>query len=365
MTRMREASFTKALGGRMTLAAFLVGLLLMSYQVLHLFLVPVAWALILVYVTWPLHRRLRSLLFPYVGLSAFLMTLILALVFVVPVLWVIILLRAEVPVVYGQLVDSVHHGPSILPPSLVRLPWVGPELERLLSLAADDPVALRDQALRWLNPLQEGALQLLGDIGANALKLGFAVLSAFFFYRDGDRLLEQTRRLLLGLLGARAEAYLVAIGDTTRAVLYGLVLTALVQGALAGAGYAVAGLQAPIVLGVLTAVFALIPFGTPLVWGSVSLWLYLTGAEIAAVGLALWGALVVSQIDNLFRPLVISSSTRIPYILVLFAVLGGIAAFGLVGLFLGPIVIAVLLAVWHEWIVEQAAPPSREGTPPG
>lgn len=362
---MREASFSKALGGRMTLAAFLVGLLLMSYQVLHLFLVPVAWALILVYVTWPVHRRLRSLLHPYARLSASLMTLILALVFVVPVLWVIVLLRGEVPVVYAQIVDSLHQGPSVLPPSLVGLPWVGPELERLLSLVTADPAALRDQALRLLNPLQEGALQVLGEIGANALKLGFAVLSAFFFYRDGDRLLEQTRRLLLSLLGARAESYLVAIGDTTRAVLYGLVLTALVQGALAGAGYAVAGLQAPILLGVLTAVFALIPFGTPLVWGGVSLWLYLTGEVLAAVGLALWGAVVVSQIDNLLRPLVISSATRIPYILVLFAVLGGIAAFGLVGLFLGPIVIAVLLAVWREWIIEQVAPPSREGTPPG
>lgn len=362
---MREASFTKALGGRITLAAFLVGLLLMSYQVLHLFLVPVAWALILVYVSWPLHRRLRSLLHPYAGLSAFLMTLVLALVFVLPVLWVIVLLRGEVPVVYAQLVDNLAAVEGILPPSLARLPWVGPELQRLLSLLVEDPAAVRDQVLLWLNPLREGAIQLLGDIGANVLKFGFAVLSAFFFYRDGDRLLEQTRRMLLGLLGARAESYLSAIGDTTRAVLYGLVLTALAQGALAGAGYAVAGLQAPILLGVLTAVFALIPFGTPLVWGGVSLWLYLTGEVLAAAALALWGALVVSQIDNLLRPLVISNATRIPYILVLFAVLGGIAAFGLVGLFLGPIVIAVLLAVWQEWIIEQAAPPSQDGTQQG
>ncbi|MEY6430809.1 AI-2E family transporter [Thioalkalicoccus limnaeus] len=360
---MREASFSKALGGRVTLGAFLLGLLLMSYQVLHLFLVPVAWALILVYVTWPIHRRLRSLLHPYAGLSASLTTLILALVFVVPLLWIIVLLRSEVPMVYAQIVDSIHEGPSVLPSSLVGLPWVGPELERLLSLVAEDPDALGDQVLQWLNPLREGALQLLGDIGATAIKFGFALLSAFFLYRHGDSLLDQTRRLLLSLLGARAESYLVAIGDTTRAVLYGLVLTALAQGALAGVGYAVAGFQVPILLGVLTAIFALIPFGTPLVWGVASLWLYLTGEVLAAVGLALWGAVVVSQIDNLLRPLVISSATRIPYILVLFAVLGGIAAFGLVGLFLGPIIIAVLLAVWREWIIEQAASPSREGTP--
>lgn len=92
-------------------------------------------------------------------------------------------------------------------------------------------------------------------------------LSAFFFYRDGEQLLDQTRRLLHGVLGARAESYLTAIGDTTRAVLYGLILTALLQGALAGAGYWAAGVQTPILLGVVTAVFALIPYGTPLVWG--------------------------------------------------------------------------------------------------
>ena len=353
---MRDASFTRALGGRITLAAFLVGLILMSYQVLHLFLVPVAWGLILVYVTWPLHRRLRSLLNPFGGLSAFLMTVVLALLFVLPVLWVIALLRVEVPAGYANLVSLINQGPDVLPRAVAHLPWVGPELERLLSLAIEDPAALRQQVLQWLKPLQEGSLKLIGDIGATAFKFGFAVLSAFFFYRDGEQLLDQTRRLLLGVLGARAESYLTAIGDTTRAVLYGLVLTALLQGALAGAGYWAAGVQTPILLGVVTAVLALIPFGTPLVWGAVSLWLFLTGEVLQAAGLAAWGGLVVSQIDNLFRPLVISSSTRIPYVLVLFAVLGGIAAFGLVGLFLGPIVIAVLLAVWREWLIEHAPP---------
>lgn len=338
----------------MTLAAFLVGLLFMSYQVLHLFLVPVAWALILVYVTWPLHRGLRWLLSPYGGLSAFLMTVILALVFVMPLLWMITLLRAEVPAGYANLVALINQGPEVLPPWLAELPWVGPELERLLSLAVEDPAALRQQVLHWLRPMQEGSLTLIGDIGATAFKFAFAVLSAFFLYRDGDELLGQTRCLLLGLLGARAEAYLIAIGETTRAVLYGLVLTALVQGALAGVGYWFTGVPTPILLGVVTAALALIPFGTPFVWGAVSLWLFLKGEHLPALGLALWGALVVSQIDNLFRPLVISSSTRIPYLLVLFAVLGGIPAFGLVGIFFGPIVIAVLLAVWREWLIEHA-----------
>jgi predicted PurR-regulated permease PerM len=147
----------------MTLAAFLVGLILMSYQVLQLFLAPIAWGLILVYVTWPLYRPLRSLLSPYASLSALLMTVVLALAFVVPVLWIIALLRAAVPEVYTHLIGVLNRGPDVL------------------SLAVEDPAALRQQALQWLKPLQENSFQLIGDIGATAFKFGFAVLSAFFF----------------------------------------------------------------------------------------------------------------------------------------------------------------------------------------
>jgi predicted PurR-regulated permease PerM len=349
---MTDKGFTGALGGRIALTAFLIGLLFLSYRVLHLFLVPVAWGLILVYLTWPIHRRLRALLNPYVGVSAFVMSLLLTLVFVLPVLWVLVMLQSEVPAVYSQAAVLLTQGPEILPPGVAKLPWIGAELERLLAMAADDPTALRHQILEWLKPLVNDSLRLVGDIGATAFKFGFAVLTAFFLYRDGDRLLEQTRRFLLGLLGGRAESYLKAIGDTTRGVLYGLVLTALIQGTLAGLGYWVAGIDTPILLGVITTFLALIPFGTPLVIALVCLWLFLTGEVWPAAGLAAWGTLVVGQIDNLFRPLVISSAARIPYILVLFAVLGGIAAFGLVGLFIGPIVIAILLAVWREWIAE-------------
>ncbi len=351
---MAEPGFTRAVGGRITLAVFLVGLLFLSYRVLHLFLVPLAWGLILAYVTWPLHQRLRAVLDPYPGLSAILMTLALTLLFALPALWVIVMLRAELPSVYTNAVILMTQGPDILPTAIQELPWIGPELERILALAADDPAALRSQGLEWLKPMLDDSVKLLGNIGATAFKFAFALLSAYFFYRDGDRLLEQTRGLMLGLIGARAESYLTAMGDTARGVLYGLVLTALLQGALAGAGYWAAGLSTPILLGVVTAVFALVPFGTPLVWGLASLWLFLSGQTWEAAGLAAWGAVVVSQVDNLLRPLLISSAARIPYILVLFAVFGGIAAFGLVGLFIGPIVIAVLMAVWREWIAEHA-----------
>lgn len=350
---MQTFELSNVLGRRIALGLFLVGLLVLSYQVLELFLVPVAWAVVLVSVTWPIYRRLRRLIGAYVSLSSLAMTLLLGLIFALPLLWIVALLRAEVPLAYASTIALLGQGPDVLPPSLAHLPWIGSELERLLSLSAEDPAALHAQLGQWTQPWVDRTLGLLGDLGLSAFKFAFALLTAFFLYRDGEDLLAELGRLLHGLLGERSGAYLRATGATIRAVLYGLVLTALLQGALAGVGYWAAGVRAPAMLGVLTAILALIPFGTPLVWGGVSLWLLMTGETLAAAGLAAWGALVVSQIDNLLRPLVISSATRIPYILVLFGVLGGIAAFGLIGLFVGPIVIAVLLAVWREWIEEQ------------
>ncbi len=350
---MSNTNFTNVFGARIALGLFVVGLLYLSYQVLNLFLISVAWAVILVYVTWPIYHRLRHLLGRKVNTSALLMTLFLTLTFGLPLLSMVNMLRAEVPTAYNRAVEILLSGPDAVPPAIARLPWLGNEVQRVMALSAEDPAALRQQVVQWVNPWVDQSLKILGDIGFSAFKFAFALLTAFFFYRDGESLLEQVRRLLYGLIGARANAYLFAIGGTIRAVLYGLVLTALAQGALAGLGYWAAGVKAPVLLGVVTVILALVPFGTPLVWGAVSVWLAASGDTWAGIGLAIWGALVVSQIDNLLRPFVISSATSIPYILVLFAVLGGIAAFGLLGLFLGPIVIAVLLAVWREWIDEQ------------
>ena len=195
---------------------------------------------------------------------------------------------------------------------------------------------------------------VVGGVGRNLAKMGFAVFTLFFLYLHGEDLLRQVRTAAHGLLGARVDGYLEAIGATTRAVVYGIVLTAVAQGAVAGVGYAAVGFDAPLLLAALTVLIALIPFGTPLVWGSLSVWLLLTGATTEGLGLFLWGAGVVSWVDNLVRPMVISTATRIPFLLVMFGVLGGVATFGLIGLFLGPVVLAVALAVWREWLEEHA-----------
>lgn len=330
------------------------GLFVLAYMTLQWFIVPVVWALILAYTTWPIYARLRRALRGASTLSALLMTLLLTAAFVLPLLWLIGLLQNEFALAYQAVSDYLAEGPERLPGFVRDIPWIGEVLQQILGRMAGDPEAMRAEALqlaqRWFGQLAE----LVGGVGRNAAKMGLAVLTVLFIYRDGDVLLLQVQRVLRRFIGPRADSYLGAVGGTAKAVLYGLVLTALAQGALAGLGYWAAGIHAPALLGALTALVALIPFGAPFVWGSLGLWLVMTGDAIEGIGLLIWGALVVSWVDNLIRPLVISSASQIPFLLVLFGVLGGLAAFGLVGMFVGPVIVAVLMAVWREWLDEHA-----------
>lgn len=349
MTERDTAAITRSI----LLGLLLGGLLLLAYMTLHLFIVPVVWALILAYVTWPFYARLRRALRGNATASAIVMTLLLTAAFVLPLLGLIGLLQAEFRLAYQAVSRYVNEGPHLLPDAIRQIPWIGTRLQELLDSVVGDPALLHEEALRWAQNWFGKLAELVGGVGRNAAKMGFAVLTVLFVYRDGENLLHQVRRVMQRFIGTRAQGYLVAIGGTTKAVLYGLVLTALAQGTLAGIGYWAAGIHAPVLLGAFTALIALIPFGTPFVWGSLGVWLLATGNTMEGIGLLLWGMLVVSWVDNLIRPLVISTASQIPFLLVMFGVLGGLAAFGLVGMFVGPVIIAVMMAVWREWLEEQ------------
>lgn len=335
---------------RLFILASLGGLLVLAFVVLQPFLVPVLWAGILVYVTWPFYLRLRARLPGQPNLSALLMTLLLALVLILPVVWVLLLMRSEAADVYQKLMAQVNQGHVELPPELRRLPWVGSRLGAFFDRINADPAALQAEIRNATNWLMDHSADLLGGVGRNLAKMGFALLTVFFLYRDGEAVVLQVREVMLRMLGHRTEDYIEAIGATTRAVVYGIVLTAAAQGLLSGIGYAVAGVEGAVFLGAVTTLIAMVPFGTPFAWGSISIWLLVQGQVAAGIGLALWGTLVVSWVDNFIRPMVISSATRIPFLIVMFGVLGGLAAFGMVGLFVGPVILAVMLAVWREWL---------------
>ncbi len=356
---MTESSPTLSL--RPTLLAVLLTVLaLLCAYVVRPFLVSIVWAVILAYVTWPLYRRVHEVCGRRQTLTALLMTLLVVLGLIGPILWLAWMLPNQLADTYEAVQANRTAGVHGLPPFIRNVPWLGDVLQHSLDSYAADPLLLRQWLIEWAQRSRAELLGMVGDVGRNLAKLLATTVTLYFLYRHGVVLVQQSTRILSRFFGNRLNRYLVAAGAMTRAVVYGLLATALAQGLLAGLGYWAAGVRAPIVLAVLTALIALIPFGAPLVWGLASVWLLYNGAWVAGLGLLAWGALVVSSVDNVIRPLVISGTTRVPFLLVMFGVLGGLAGFGMIGLFVGPILLAVATAVWREWLEEQDEPPSAE-----
>jgi len=327
-------------------------LIFLSFHVLKYFIVPVVWATIIAYMTWPLYQSVQRMCGPRPTLSATIMMILVTLVVGIPLTFAIFILQHEGRNLYYELQKQVFSGHLNVPDFIRDLPFVGKEISRSLREINEDPNSIINSISVWIQGHLNYGRFLLSEISRNLIKLGFAMLSLFFFYRDGQTILNQVSKALEMVIGPRVHHYLDTISETTRAVVYGVGLTAIAQGLLAGVSYFVAGVPNPMVLTIVTFLFALIPFGPPLAYGSVALWLFSQGQTIEAIGVMAWGVCVVSTADNVIRPLVISGATQIPFLLIMFGVLGGIASFGLIGLFIGPVILAVLLAIWREWLHE-------------
>jgi len=326
--------------------ALIVGAALM---VLSPFLVPLAWAAILAFATWRPYERVRRGLGGRAWLAAALMTTLVVLLVVIPAGLLSLALAAEAGRTFADFRLSALTLPAWFSAALGELPWFGPRLADRLVRALADPSALERWILANAGGWAAAVATAAGNVGRNALDAVLALFTLFFLYRDGPILVPQIQRALQGLGGERFAVMFQPLGETIRAVMYGTLFTALSQGLLAMLGYWAAGLRAPVLLGALTALLALTPVGAALVYISASVWLLIDG-RLAAGGLLLaWGVLVISLVDNVIRSWFLRGAVRVPFLLGFFGVLGGIAAFGAVGIFLGPIAIALLLALWREW----------------
>lgn len=340
---------TASYGHRLAPFLALASLGLLVSLILFPFLAPLAWAGVLAYASWPMMAWLRKRCGGRETLAASLATALVTLTLCAPLLWLLWIGQQEVGRIYPAVL-ALLQAPPELPEALRTAPWLGEWLVEQRAWLLSDPQGMAETIQAWLGAHAGVAAKLAGGVGRNLVKLALTLVIVFFFYRNGPRIIDELRHVLVRFIGPRANGYLSAAGGTTRAVVYGILLTALAQGIVAGLGYWVAGLSSPVSLGALTALVALIPFATPLAWGGVGTWLLLQGETTAAIGVWIWGAAVVSQLDNFLRPLFISSAGTIPFLLLLFGVLGGASAFGLVGLFTGPIVLAIAWAVWREWV---------------
>jgi len=190
------------------------------------------------------------------------------------------------------------------------------------------------------------------------------VVLAFFFYRDGDAAALAYTRVLHRIAGSRASRLTAAAGGTIRSVVYGILGTALAQAILAALGLWIAGVPGALLWGMLTFFLSVVPVGPPLVWAGAAVWLLYQGSIGWAVFMVLWGFFAISGIDNIIKPYLISRGSRLPFILTLLGVLGGALAFGFIGVFLGPLLLALGYRLLQEWVSTESETPLWHA-PPG
>ena len=330
-------------------------LMFLSFHILKYFIVPVVWAAIMAYMTWPLYQRTLRLCGNRPTLSASVMIISVILIIGLPITLAIFMLQHEGRQLFYELQKQLFSGHITIPEFIRDLPIIGKEVSKTISEINKDPNNITQNISIWIQGHLNYGKIVVNEISKNIFKLCFAVMSLFFFYRDGQTILNQVRKAFQLIIGDRIHQYFTTISDTTRAVVYGIGLTAIAQALLAGVSYFVADVPNPMVLTIITFILALIPFGPPFAYTSVALWLLSQGHTLSAIGVMIWGVCVVSTADNVIRPLVISGATQIPFLLIMFGVLGGIASFGLIGVFIGPVILAILLAIWREWLNEHSS----------
>lgn len=333
---------------RIVLAALAALLIWALYRILAPFWNVMAWGICLAFLLAPLQARWTRALRGRAGLAAALITALTPLVLLAPLTLLAMSFANQVTTLIRILRDQAALWRGDPFAQLERWPLLG----RLASWTRDNVPVSSQQIQDWLMSGAENALRTAASMsggllaGAVGTLVGFFLMLflLFFLLRDGRQMLERLTALV-PLEGTRRAALLELIGNTTRAVVFGTVATALLQGLLVGIGFAIAGLPSPVVFGVLTALLALLPVGgAAIVWVPAALWLAATQQWGWAVFMAVWGA-GVSSSDNFLRPMLISAQAPVSTLAVFIGVIGGVSAFGAVGLIIGPVLLALIGAL--------------------
>jgi predicted PurR-regulated permease PerM len=332
-----------------------------------------AWAVVLAIATWPLrHWLVRH----GVGknTAAALLTIVLAVAVILPLVRIGVEAARNGSAMVTWMNGVFDHGFPTPPGWLHQVPLIGEWTVNWWQahLTGKGPSALLE-SLGIPGGVSEvlkntgGALSIttvLGtEVASRVTVLAFTLITLFFLYRGGDRLMGEAYSLTNMLVGPSGGDHGMNAIAAVRGAVNGLVLVGLAEGVLLGLAYAAAGLQYAAVLGLVTAIFSMLPFGAPLVYGACALVLYAQGSVAAAIALAVFGTVVVVVADNVVRPMLIGRTSCLPFLGVLLGVVGGLETFGLLGLFLGPAMISVLYAMWREGVEEAEAKERAEPAP--
>lgn len=321
--------------------------------VLRPFMAALLFAAIICLFTWPLYHRIWLRLGRRDTLAAILMTLLLLVALILPMAYLTANLADSAAKMFDELGYALQNLQPHAPVWMHSLPVIGSQVSASWERAAASHEELMKLLSQYYEPLRKFSLQAVQLVITGFLQLLLVVFAAFFFYRDGARLAKGLIAIVRRLGGELGEEMLKLSCNTVKGVLLGIFGTALAQAAVALAGFLVAGAPMPFLLALMTFFLSILPIGPPLVWGGAALWLYNHGNHGWAIFIALYGFFVISTVDNVVKPILISHSSHLPLLLVLLGVLGGAIAFGFVGIFLGPTLLAVGITLITHWIALQ------------
>jgi predicted PurR-regulated permease PerM len=325
-----------------------ITLLASAAWLLHGFIPALLWAVVIVIATWPLRLLVASRTkFGDTGVAAVMTSLVAALLFL-PIGYALFHAAAEASTVAHWMMGAQKTGIAV-PAWLSGIPMVGESTAAWWRENLSDPAALSSLIGQTDNAtLVEYARRFGTQVAHRLITLIFTIVVIFFLYRDGKDLSRNTLDLLNKLTGESGTRYGLQAVVAIRATVSGLVLVGLAEGLLIGISYELAGAPHPVILGVVTGVLAIIPFAAPLVFSAVSIILLTTGNMIAAVSVFTFGMLVLFIGDHFVRPKIIGKAVKLPFLWVLFGILGGVEVFGLIGLFVGPALMALVMTMWRD-----------------
>jgi predicted PurR-regulated permease PerM len=341
---------------RMASAALYAVLVLIALYTARDFIPAVVWAIVIAIALWPAFRWLerRPLFRGRHTVLAFCLTAALGLLFVVPFAIGAAQTAKEAHDLIGWFHEVLRSGIP-MPAFVDRLPMGSQQVARWWQ----DNLATPLQSSPAVKNLHSATVVAMtrhfgGRVAHGLIIFGFMLMTLFFMFQAGSKLGEQLLAGSRRAFGSDGAALVRRMAESVRSTVVGLVVVGLGEGALLGIAYAVTGVPHATLLGMLTAVAAMLPFCAPLVFLGSALWLLAQGATVSAMCVAAFGLIVVFVAEHFVRPVLIGGSARLPFLLVLFGILGGAETFGLIGLFIGPALMTILVVLWTDWVKSDA-----------
>lgn len=352
----RAAADRNALVGPTSAARWLlVAILLASAYFFYGFLVPMLAAMVIGFASWPLYRRLLNTVGGNRTIAATIAIILVVSFIVVPISLAAVYAVAEVKT-WGAWALKANELGAPVPVWIMQVPLAGPWLSAHWDQYVGHPGALGElvQLISGANigTIYRGILVIGASAFHGILTLLFMLISLFFVYRDGERIVAQLDIVGERILPERWERVSRLVPLTISSTVTGMTVIAVGEGIVLGLAYWIAGVPSPVTLGIITGFMALIPGGAPLSFTLVSVYLVARGSLVAGIGLLVWGAVELFIVDKTLRPRLVGGPIKLPFLPTFFGLVGGVKTMGLLGLFVGPVLMAILVAIWREWLHE-------------